>query len=280
MKYIGAHVSTAGGIGNAPKNAQDIGANCFALFTRNPRAWTSSALKEESISQFKAGIVSMNIGSRQILPHDSYLINIGSPREEIRSKSIIALKDELARATAIGAIGVNFHPGAHLKMISVEECIELISEAANRILKETAGEGLLVIENTAGQGSTIGRTFEELAHMIKLIKNKKRIGVCLDTCHLFASGYDIRTKNGWQDTISAFNEIVGHEYLRGMHLNDSIGALGSNIDRHQSLGEGELGWKTFEHIIQDPHTDDIPLILETIKPEIWNEEITHLRSFL
>lgn len=280
MKYIGAHVSAAGGIENAPKNAQSIGADCFALFTRSPRTWNSPPLKEENIAQFKKNAISTNINLHQVLPHDSYLINIGSPKEEIRAKSIVALTDELERATAIGVIGVNFHPGAHLKMISVEQCVELIAGAANDILYKIAGEGALVIENTAGQGSTIGRTFEELAQIINLIKNKKRIGVCLDTCHLFASGYDIRTKSGWKETIGAFDEIVGREYLLGMHLNDSIGALGSNIDRHQSLGAGELGWATFEHIIQDPHTDDIPLILETIKPEIWAEEIAHLRSFL
>lgn len=279
MKYIGAHVSAAGGIQNAPQNAQTIGANCFALFTRNPRSWNSPELRDEAVAAFKVNIAAVHIQPHHILPHDSYLINIGSPKDEIRQKSITALSDELRRASMIGARGVNFHPGAHLKMISVERCIELIAEAANDILKNNSGAAL-ILENTAGQGSTIGRTFDELAQIIERIELKERTGVCLDTCHLFASGYDIRTKTGWDETMRAFDETVGHEYLCGMHLNDSIGTMGSHIDRHQSLGGGELGWEVFEYIMQDARTDNMPLILETNNPEIWAEEIAHLRSFL
>lgn len=280
MKYIGAHVSAAGGIENAPQNAKRIGANCFALFTRNPRSWNSAPLTAESVTRFRTAITEEEIAPRHILPHASYLINIGSPKEEIREKSILALTDDLQRATKTGVLGTNFHPGAHLKMISTERCIELIAEATNSILSHVVGRGGVILENTAGQGSAIGRTFEELQQIIARVDDKTRVGVCLDTCHLFAAGYDIRSKNGWNETMSAFDEIIGQRYLRGMHLNDSIGALGSNIDRHQSLGAGELGWETFRHIMQDSRTDDMPLILETNNPEIWGEEITHLRSFL
>ena len=279
MKYIGAHVSTSGGIQNAPHNAHRIDANCFALFTRNPRAWKSAPLTDENISAFRANIATVDIAPQFILPHDSYLINVGSPKDEIREKSIVALSDELNRASAMGVLGVNFHPGAHLKMITVEHCIELIAQAVDGILGKIDG-AMLIVENTAGQGSTIGRNFDELAQIIARVEDKNRIGICLDTCHLFAAGHDIRTKNGWNETIGAFNEIVGIKYLKGMHLNDSIGTLGSNIDRHQSLGQGELGWEAFKHIVQDKRTDDMPLILETIDPDIWAAEIAHLRSFL
>lgn len=280
MKYVGAHVSAAGGIENAPHNAKRIGANCFALFTRNPRSWNSAPLTEENITHFGTAISETEIALRHILPHVSYLVNIGSPKDETRKKSILALTDDLQRASKIGVLGTNFHPGAHLKTISIERCIELIAAAINSILSHVTGTGVLILENTAGQGSTIGRTFEELQQIIARVNDKTRVGVCLDTCHLFAAGYDIRSKNGWNDTMSAFDEIIGHKYLCGMHLNDSIGELGSNIDRHQSLGEGELGWEAFRHIMQDSRIDDMPLILETKNPEIWGEEITHLRSFL
>lgn len=280
MKYIGAHVSTTGGVENAPKNAQAIKANCFALFTRNPRAWHSAPLTEQHVEAFKRNVATAEFDLQRILPHDSYLINIGSPKDDVRAKSLAALTDELRRAAELGVIGVNFHPGAHLRLISVDECIACIAGGMNDILEQVAGESVLVIENTAGQGSTIGRSFEEIRQIIDLVNDKARVGVCLDTCHLFAAGYDIRTKNGWGETMDAFSEIVGLEYLRGMHLNDSIGALGSNIDRHQSLGMGEIGWEAFEHILQDSRTDGIPLILETNNPAIWAEEIAHLRSFL
>ena len=279
MKYIGAHVSTTGGIQNAPLNAHKIGANCFALFTRNPRAWHSAALKETHIDAFRQNTSMHSFNPRCILPHDSYLINIGSPKEDVRQKSIDALYDELQRASTIGVLGVNFHPGAHLRTITVEQCIKNIADGINLILSKTQGASL-IIENTAGQGSTIGRSFAELAQIITQVECKERIGVCLDTCHLFAAGYDIRTESGWKNTMGAFEESVGINYLKGMHLNDSLGDLGSNIDRHQSLGTGKLGWKPFEYIVQDERTDNIPLILETNNPEIWDKEIMHLRSFL
>ena len=275
MKYIGAHVSAAGGIENAPSNAHAIGASAFALFTRNQRAWHTKPLEKEHITRFNEALERYNISPRHVMPHDSYLINVGSPKEDVRAKSIVALRDEVHRVDQIGVLGVNFHPGAHLNTVSVEQCITMIGEAMNTIIAETE-RAALIIENTAGQGSTIGRSFEEIAHIISCVKDTSRVGVCLDTCHLFAAGYDIRSAEGWERTMQSFDAIVGTKYLRGVHLNDSKGTLASNIDRHNNIGLGELGWDTFTHIMQDPRLDDMPLVLETIDPELWPQEIATL----
>ncbi len=277
MKYIGAHVSAAGGISLAPHNAQKIGARSFALFTRNQRSWHSPPLKSEQVTRFREALLEINIAPHLVMPHDSYLINVGSPKEEVRKKSIVALLNEVQRADQIGVLGVNFHPGAHLKMISVEQCIELIVDAMNDIIAQTT-QALLIIENTAGQGSTIGRSFEEIASIINQVKEKSRVGVCLDTCHLLASGFDIRSPEGWQKTMQEFEGIIGLKYLKGIHLNDSKGALGSNVDRHNNIGMGELGWSTFKHIMQDPRLDNMPLILETVDDELWPQEIAQLNK--
>ena len=278
MRYIGAHVSTAGGVDNAMLNARDIGANAAALFTRNPRSWSSAPLQERNIAKFKELMSEVGIQPEHIIPHDSYLINVGSPKPEIREKSIKALRDEVKRADLLGVCGVNFHPGAHLNMIPLEESIALIAQAMNEIIVDS-DQAVLIIENTAGQGSTIGRTFAEIAHIISLVDDKSRVGVCLDTCHLYSSGYDIKTPGGWEKTLDEFAQTVGLKFLKGMHINDSKGALGSHIDRHNSLGAGEIGWDCFRAIIQDERIKDIPLILETIDPEKWPEEIRTLRSF-
>lgn len=278
MKYIGAHVSASGGVEHAPHNAQEIGANAFALFTRNPRSWSSKPFSQDAIDRFKQNQHAVRIESKHIMPHDSYLINVGSPKTEIREKSIVALTDEVVRAEQLGVLGVNFHPGAHLKMITVEACIEKIAEALNGIIAKTSS-ALLIIENTAGQGTTIGRNFKEIAAIISFVDKKERIGVCLDTCHLFASEYDIRTAHGWDDTMSEFIATVGQKYLKGMHINDSKGALGSNVDRHNNLGFGELGWDCFKYIMRDRRVDGIPLILETIDATLWAKEVSTLHAF-
>ncbi len=278
MRYIGAHVSTAGGVDNAMLNARDIGANAAALFTRNPRSWASAPLQERNIAKFKELMSEVGIQPEHIIPHDSYLINVGSPKPEIREKSIKALRDEVKRADLLGVCGVNFHPGAHLNMIALEESIALIAQAMNEIIVDS-DQAVLIIENTAGQGSTIGRTFAEIAHIISLVDDKSRVGVCLDTCHLYSSGYDIKIPGGWGKVLDEFAQTVGLKFLKGMHINDSKGALGSHIDRHNSLGAGEIGWDCFRAIIQDERIKDIPLILETIDPEKWPEEIRTLRSF-
>ncbi|NPA29542.1 MAG: deoxyribonuclease IV [Epsilonproteobacteria bacterium] len=274
-KFVGAHVSAAGGVYNAPLNAMAIGAKAFALFTKNQRQWKAKPLDEETIEKFKANLEKSGIAPRHVLPHDSYLINLGHPEEEKRQKSLDAFIDEVRRCAQLGLDRLNFHPGSHLKKMSEEACLDRIAEAMNITLEETEGV-TLVIENTAGQGSNLGYRFEHLAYLIDKTKDKSRVGVCLDTCHMFTAGYDIRTKEVYEETMKEFDTIVGFGYLRGMHINDAKPKLGSRVDRHHSLGKGEIGWEAFELIMNDPRMDDIPLVLETIDESIWAEEIAAL----
>ncbi|WP_456403551.1 deoxyribonuclease IV [Hydrogenimonas sp.] len=275
MKYVGAHVSASGGVFNAPLNARAIGAKAFALFTKNQRQWSAKPLDEETIETFRANLKESGIDPRHVLPHDSYLINLGHPEEEKWQKSLDAFIDEVRRCGELGLDKLNFHPGSHLRKIDESACLDRIAEAMNIALEETEGV-TLVIENTAGQGSNLGHRFEHLGYLIDKTKDKSRVGVCLDTCHTFTAGYDLRTKEAYEETMKAFEEIVGFEYLKGMHLNDSKPPLGSRVDRHHSLGCGEIGWDAFGFIMNDPRMDDIPLILETIDDTIWAQEIRAL----
>jgi len=277
MKYIGAHVSASGGVENAPVNAKEIGAKAFALFTKNQRQWVSKPLTEQSIKKFQENLKISGILPEHILPHDSYLINLGNPEKEKREKSLKAFIDELERADLLGLNKVNFHPGSHLRKISEEESLKYIAEGMNTAIEKTDNI-TLVIENTAGQGSNLGYKFEHLAKLIELTEDKSRVGICIDTCHLFVSGYDFRTEETYKKTFEEFENIVGFKYLKGMHLNDSKGELGSKLDRHHSIGKGYLGIEPFKLIINDPRMDNIPLILETINPELWKDEINLLYS--
>jgi len=279
MKYVGAHVSASGGVFNAPLNAQKIGALGFALFLKNQRQWKSTPFTEDEITKFKENCEKENYSPGAILPHDSYLINLGSPGEEGLKKSREAFIDELNRCSQLGLKYLNFHPGSHKKLISEDDCMKLIAEGINIALEVTKGV-TAVIENTSGQGGNIGYRFEHLARLIELVEDKTRIGVCLDTCHTFAAGYDIRTGETYEKTMRSFDEIVGLGYLKGMHLNDSMVELGSKKDRHHSLGKGLLGWETFRMIMQDPRLENMPLVLETIDEELWAEEIKRLKDFL
>ncbi len=279
MKYVGAHVSTEGGVQNAPLNEQAIGGKALALFTRNQRQWASKPLAEESIAQFKENLAAVGIAPKHVMPHDSYLINVGNPGKEIRTKSIAALLDETRRCEQLGIPLINFHPGSHMREVSEEECLTLIAEAMNEILAQTVGV-TLVIEGTAGQGSNVGYRFEHLASLIEQTEDKKRVGVCIDTCHIFAAGYDIRTPEVYEKTMKEFAKVVGFKYLRGMHLNDAKVELGSKKDRHDSIGKGTLGIPTFELLMNDKRLDDIPLILETIDESLWAEEIKTLYSLV
>lgn len=276
-KFIGAHVSASGGVFNAPINATKIGAKAFALFTKNQRQWVAKDLDTKTIDTFKKNLQDSKILPKHVLAHDSYLINLGHPETEKREKSMNAFLDEVQRCELLGLDRLNFHPGSHLKKISEEECLDKIAEAMNVTLDKTKGVSL-VIENTAGQGSNLGCKFEHLAHIIDKIQDKSRVGVCIDTCHLFTSGYDIRDKEAYEKTWSGFDNIVGFNYLMGMHLNDSKVALGSKVDRHQSIGKGEIGLDAFSFIMNDKRMDDIPLILETIDSDIWKQEIELLYS--
>lgn len=277
MKRIGAHVSAAGGVENAPLNALEIGADAFALFVKNQRQWNAKALETESINKFDENLKLANIKKEHILPHNSYLINLGHPDAEKRKKSINAFIDEINRANLLGLKMINFHPGSHLREISENECLENISNSINFIIANTS-DVKLVIENTAGQGSNLGYKLEHLAYLIDKTQNKQRIGVCIDTCHFFAGGYDLRSKESYKKTMSEFDRLVGYKYLSGMHLNDSKNSLGVKKDRHESIGKGTIGLEAFENIMRDENIDEIPLILETINPEIWADEIKLLRQ--
>jgi len=278
LKYIGAHVSAAGGVENAIKNAVEIGADGFALFTKNQRQWFAKPLSEKNIIKFKEYMQEHGFCADSVLPHDSYLINLGHPEEEKREKSLKSFIDEARRVESLGLKYLNFHPGSHLRKISEEECLDLISESVNFAIKETES-CIFVLETTAGQGSNLGYKFEHLAYIIDKIEDKERIGVCIDTAHIFAAGYDIRTKEAYEETMQKFEKIIGFKYLKGMHINDSKAKFASRVDRHHSLGKGEIGIDAFKFIMQDKRIDNIPLILETIEPEIWAEEIKLLRSF-
>ena len=275
MKYIGAHVSASGGVEFAPINAHEIGANAFALFTKNQRQWVSKPLTEESISLFKENCEKYGFQPEYILPHDSYLINLGHPEEEGLQKSRAAFLDEMQRCEQLGLKLLNFHPGSSLNKISAEDCLSLIAESINLALEKTKGV-TAVIENTAGQGSNLGSEFWQLKYIIDRVNDKNRVGVCLDTCHTYTAGYDI--VNEYDKVFDEFDKEVGFNYLRGMHLNDSKKALGTHVDRHDSIGKGLIGKAFFERLMQDSRFDNIPLILETPDESKWKEEITWLRS--
>ena len=278
MKTIGPHVSAGGGVERAPLNAVAVGANAFALFTKNQRQWSAAPLSDEQIVSFKRNCDEHGFSPAQILPHDSYLINLGHPEEDGLVKSRAAFIDEMQRCEQLGLDRLNFHPGSHLNQISESECLARIAESINRALENTAGV-TAVIENTAGQGSNVGYKFEHLAEIIEQVDDKNRVGVCIDTCHAFTAGYDLRTRETFDATFDAFEKTVGFRYLRGMHLNDAKKTLGSKVDRHELLGDGAIGIDCFKFIMQDSRFNNMPLILETPDPDHWPEEIKLLRSF-
>lgn len=278
MKYFGAHVSASGGVENAVKNAKEIGATAFALFTKNQRQWLAPALTPSQIDVFKAAMAEAGFSAAQVLPHDSYLINLGHPDEDGLQKSRESFFEEMQRCELLGLDRLNFHPGSHLKRISDEGSLDRIAESINMALERTKGV-TAVLENTAGQGSNLGYKFEHLAYIIDRVEDKSRVGVCLDTCHSFAAGYDLRTKEACDATFAEFDRVVGFKYLRGMHLNDAMRPLGSRIDRHSPMGEGEIGIECFKYIASDPRFDNIPLILETPDEERWAQEIAQLKEF-
>ncbi len=277
MKYIGAHVSAQGGVENAPLNAQNIGAKAFALFTKNQRQWMAPALTAKSIEAFKGNCELYGYKPQHILPHDSYLINLGHPEKEGIEKSRASFIGEMQRCEALGLTLLNFHPGSHLKTIDIDTCLQRIADSINIALDRTTGV-TAVIENTAGQGSNVGFDFTHLATIIDKIEDKSRVGVCIDTCHAFAAGYNLATDEGFAKTWQEFDNIIGFQYLRGMHLNDTKKGLNSRVDRHECLGQGILGARCFELIMQDSRFDNIPLILETPDEERWSEEISWLYS--
>lgn len=282
MKYVGAHVSTAGGVSEAPVEANRIGAKAFALFTRNPSRWNSKAISAKEAEAFRRGCREFGYDASQILPHDSFLINLGSPDPEGLEKSRAAFLDEMRRCEQLGLTMLNFHPGSHLRQIDEEQCLDLIAESVNEILAKTTGVKA-VIENTAGQGSNLGYTFEQIRRIIDGVEDKSRVGVCIDTCHALASGYDFTSREGYDRAWNDFGRIIGWEYLSGMHINDSKKGLGSKVDRHESLGRGQLGldqtgFDFFSTMMNDSRLDGIPMILETPDESLWPQEISWLYS--
>lgn len=294
MKFVGAHVSSSGGVFNAPLNAKAIGAKAFALFTKNQRQWNAKPLEKEAIEKFKENLEISGVLPKHILPHDSYLINLGHPELDKREKSLNAFIDEIERCEELGLDRLNFHPGSHLQKFSKrdddyednliyaeETCLSAIANSMNKAIEATKNSNvILVIENTAGQGTNLGYKFEHLAFLIDKVQDKSRVGVCIDTCHMFSSGYDIRTKEAYEKSFQKFDEIVGFKYLKGMHINDSKAKFESRVDRHHSIGEGEIGLDAFKFIMNDTRLDDIPLILETIDDSIWEREIELLYSLV
>jgi deoxyribonuclease-4 len=291
-KFIGAHVSASGGVQNAPLNAMEIGAKSFALFTKNQKRWEAKPFETKTLDAWFKNLELSGILPKHILPHDSYLINLGHPDSEKLEKSKNAFIDELQRCDILGLDRLNFHPGSHLCKFSKKdeqyddlisgaeyECLDIIANSINEALDKTKNV-IAVIENTAGQGTNLGYKFEHLAHIIDKVEDKSRIGVCIDTCHMFTAGYDIRTNEAYEKTWNDFGKIVGFEYLQGMHINDSKPALGSRVDRHHSLGCGEIGWNAFDCIMNDERMDDIPLVLETIDDTIWSQEIKALYDLI
>lgn len=277
MKYIGAHVSAAGGVQNAPLNASKIGATAFALFTKNQRQWQAKPLTEKNIAAFKRNCDDLGFSSEFILPHDSYLINLGHPEKEGLEKSRRAFIDEFQRCRQLGLRYLNFHPGSHLGRLSEKDCLHRIAQSINIAIKET-DEVIAVIENTSGQGHHMGYRFEQLAQIIDQVDDKRRVGVCLDTCHTFTAGYKLKDLKDFEATMEAFDRTVGFSYLKGMHFNDAKKDLGSRVDRHAGIGQGTLGLAVFEHIMNDSRFDNMPLILETPDPDRWPEEIRMLKA--
>ncbi len=275
MKYLGAHVSAAGGVENAPVNAYKIGAKAFGLFTKNQRQWIAKPLQEETIKKFKENCEKYEFGPGQILPHDSYLINLGHPEKDGLQKSRDAFMDEMQRCEQLGIDRLNFHPGSHLNKTDEESCLKTIAESVNIALDKTRGV-TVVIENTAGQGTNMGRLFEEIKFIIDHIEDKSRVGVCIDTAHAYSAGYDLKSEEGYEQVLRDLDKIIGLKYLKGMHLNDSKKAVGSRVDRHDLIGKGTLGADVFIRIMNDSRFDNIPLILETPEPDKWHEEIAFL----
>lgn len=278
MKYIGAHVSISGGVWNAPINAKAIGATGFAMFTKNQRQWKAKDLTDADIQKFQDAMKEGGYTAQQVLPHDSYLINLCNPEDEKREKSLNAFIDELQRCAQLGLDRLNIHPGSHLKTISEEAGLDRIAESINMAFEVTEGVSC-VLENTAGQGTNLGYKLEHLAHIIDKVEDKSRMGICIDTCHAFAAGYDLRTAETTAAFFDQLDNIVGVDRLMGFHINDAKSAYESRVDRHESIGIGNIGIEPFKYIMGDARFNNIPLVLETPNDAIWAEEISQLKEF-
>lgn len=277
-KWIGAHTSASGGVVNAIHHACELEANAMAFFVKNQRQWSAKPLEAEGIEQFKKALIMAKLSPEQVLVHAGYLINLANPEKEKRDKSLESFIDEMERVLQLGLDRINIHPGSHLEGASESQALEWVAECINEAHLRVP-KIMVVIENTAGQGSNLGYSFQHLAEIISKVKDQSRIGVCLDTCHAYAAGYDIATPEGYEKTMCDFEEIVGWRFLKGVHLNDAKVSLGSKKDRHESIGKGSLGIDFFKRLMKDRHFNGVPIILETIDENLWKEEIALLRSF-
>ena len=275
MYFIGPHVSIGGGVANAPVNAKALGATGFGMFVKNQRQWTAAPYAAADVEAFKKQMKADGYTAAQVMPHAGYLINLANPDDAAQAKSLAAVLDELHRCMALGLDKLNLHPGSHLRLITPLEACARVAKSINAALAKTSGV-TVVIENTAGSGGNIGSVFEELQAMVEGVDDKARVGVCLDTMHTFAAGYDIRTRDGFLKTMEHFDKTVGMKYLRGLHLNDSKVGLNSHVDRHESLGAGLLGIEVFNCIMKDKRFENMPLVLETPNEEIWAQEVRQL----
>ena len=276
MKVIGAHVSIAGGVENAPVNASAIGATAFAMFTKNQRQWKASPLADANRTAFAANLKNAGIAPEHVLPHDGYLINLAQPDDEKRRSAVDAFTDEMRRCHELGLKLLNFHPGSTRGEVDDATGMEFVAAGVRSAL-EAVPEVVAVFENTAGQGSCLGSSFAQLAKMLELVGLPERVGVCLDSCHAFAAGYALDEETGRAEFLAEFGETVGFDKLRGMHLNDAQGVRGGHLDRHAPLGDGALGWECFADLMADARLDDIPLVLETPDDTRWAAEIAELK---
>ncbi|KAF3704652.1 DNA-(apurinic or apyrimidinic site) lyase [Channa argus] len=261
-KYIGAHVGIQGGIWKAVGACTEIGGSSFALFLGSQRTWKRPALDLTAAGKFREQCSLQGFDPAHILPHGSYLMNCGSPKEDVFEKSQALLVDELNRCSILGLNLYNFHPGSSLGSITTDQCVDKIAGAINHAHQQVPSV-VTVLENMSGQGSTVGGKFSELKSIIDKVRDQTRVGVCLDTCHAFAAGYDLAAVGGVKNMLSEFDQEVGLQYLRAIHLNDSKGKVGCNLDRHEDIGKGQIGISAFRDIVNESRLDNIPLILET-----------------
>lgn len=275
MIKVGPHVSTTGGVENAPANAAALGATGFGMFTRNQRQWTPPPYPAGAASAFAAAMSAGGFDAGAVLPHAGYLINLASPDDSARERSIAALEDEVRRCMALGLDRINIHPGSSLGKISREEADARVADAINRVLAATEGVAV-VIEDTAGQGSYLGAEFEEVAAIAAGVEDQGRIGFCLDTAHMYAAGHDVAGADAVRRVLDRFDAVAGISRLMGFHLNDTNSRLGSHLDRHAPLGTGALGWETFEALARDPRLAAVPFVIETPDESLWPSEISRL----
>ena len=275
MLMLGAHMSIAGGVSNAIERAQSVGSNAVQVFTKNNRQWQGPAVNLEDVSIWQEALPDSGIA--YAVSHASYLINLASPKDELWEKSLNAHKDELQRAHAYRIPHVVLHPGAHVKS-GADAGIERTAAALNRVHAETpeCADTLTLLELMAGQGTTIGRNFDELRRVIDRVDDDARVGVCLDTCHAFAAGYDLRDEAGYETMMREIDDVLGRDRIGCLHFNDSKGALGSHLDRHVHIGQGEIGAEGFRLILNDPRWEGIAMLLETPKKEDLKDDVENL----